>query len=160
MKDAFSPTYRLTGMMRDNIVTDTALENEAGRTILLVGDEPEVLAVLAEVLSMVRYTVVPKPDAESALSFLREGNLIDLVITDLLMPGMNGSDFVQVLNRMLPSVPAIMLTAYGSVESYIETRSLGVFEYVNKPVQARELRRIVKAAIDWSKTVPSPDRPV
>ncbi len=118
------------------------------KTILLVDDEPELLSILAETLRSFGYNVIPKLNAESALSAISEGTMIDLVITDLRMPGMDGSEFIRILKRQLPSVPVILLTGYGSVESYVQTRSDGVFEYVNKPVRAKELRLIVKAALD------------
>jgi DNA-binding NtrC family response regulator len=121
------------------------------KTILLVDDEPDILKTLAELLGKTGYTIVAKPDAEAALSVVREGTRIDLVITDLRMPGMSGSELITILKKTLPSVPIIMLTGYGSVESYLKSMSSGVFEYVNKPVQARELRRIVKTALEWSK---------
>ena len=121
------------------------------KTILLVDDEPDILKTLADMLGRTGYTIVAKPDAESALSVVREGTPIDLVITDLRMPGMSGAELITILKKTLPSVPIIMLTGYGSVESYLKSMSSGVFEYVNKPVQARELRRIVKTALEWSK---------
>lgn len=126
------------------------------KTILLVDDEPDILKTLADMLGRTGYTIVAKPDAESALSVVREGTQIDLVITDLRMPGMSGAELITILKKTLPSVPIIMLTGYGSVESYLKSMSSGVFEYVNKPVQARELRRIVKTALEWSKTKNSP----
>lgn len=126
------------------------------KTILLVDDEPEILNILGEILRGFGYTTIPKPDAESALSAIRQGAVVDLVITDLRMPGMSGSDLLIVLRKLLPSVPIIILTANGSVESYIQARSDGVFEYINKPVQAKELRRIVKAAFEWSASVRPP----
>lgn len=124
----------------------TAAMTEAG-TILIVDDEPDVLNVLTDIVSAFGYRVIPRPDAESALDVIREEARIDLVITDLRMPGMSGIDLASHVKKALPSVPVILLTAYGSVESYIQTRSRGVFEYINKPVQSKELRRIVQAAI-------------
>ena len=121
------------------------------QTILLVDDEPDILKTLEDLLGQSGYTIVSKLDAESALSVIREGMQIDLVITDLRMPGMSGSELTTILRKMLPSVPIIMLTGHGSVETYLKSMSSGVFEYVNKPVQVRELRRIVKTALEWSK---------
>ncbi len=120
------------------------------RTILLVDDEPEVLSTLRDTLESFGYRVIPEPDAESALSELREQNEIDLVVTDLWLPGLSGIEFIAELKKILPKVPVIMLTAHGSVESYFRARSYGVFEYVNKPVRAKELDRIVEAALAWS----------
>jgi DNA-binding NtrC family response regulator len=116
------------------------------KTILLVDDEPEILAILGETLS--DYNVIARSDAESALSVIRGGARVDLVLTDNFMPGMKGSELIAVLKKDAPKVPVIMLTAYSSVESYLQNISGGAFEYINKPVKASELRRIVKAAFD------------
>jgi DNA-binding NtrC family response regulator len=120
------------------------------KTILIVDDELHVLEIIGETLSSFGYKVIPRPDAESALSVIREGTDIDLVITDLRMPGMNGVEFLAVLKKTLPAVPVIMLTGYGTVETYLQALSLGVFEYLNKPIQAKELRHIVRSAFKRS----------
>ncbi len=117
------------------------------KTILVVDDERDLRAIVAEILEKAGYAVIATPDAESALSVLLNKTHIDLVITDLRLPGMSGTELVDVLRKGLPDVPVILLTGFGSVESYVKSRVLGVFEYINKPVQARELRRIVKAAL-------------
>ncbi len=122
------------------------------KTILVVDDEPEVLNVLTNILRSAGYTVVPLGDAETSLKTIKGGAKIDLVITDLVMPGMDGSEFAEVVRKTLPDVPVILLTGHGSVETYIKTRSNGVFEYINKPVRSKELCRIVQAAIGGPST--------
>ena len=120
------------------------------RTILLVDDELEIIKSLGEILNRFGYTVIARTDAQAALAVVREGAKIDLVITDYRMPGMDGLEFLNVLRQMDATVPVIVLTAYGAVESYLKSLSLGVYEYINKPIKAKELGRIVQAAIDAS----------
>jgi two-component system, NtrC family, response regulator len=118
------------------------------KTILLVDDELEILKSLGEILTRFGYQVISKQAAQEALALVKDGVNIDLVITDYRMPGMDGLEFLNALRQMDPSVPVIMLTAYGAVESYLKSLSLGVFEYVNKPIKAKDLGRIVQAAIN------------
>lgn len=116
-------------------------------TILIVEDDPDVLATLADQVRSFGYDVREAPDAESALLVLRSAETIDLVITDMQLPGMSGIDLIGEVQRALPAVPVIMLTGHCSVESFIETQNRGVFEYINKPVRAAELRRIIRTAM-------------
>lgn len=118
------------------------------KTILLVDDELEILKSLGEILTRFGYQVIARQSAQEALASVKDGAKIDLVITDYRMPGMDGLEFLNALRQMDPSVPVIMLTAYGAVESYLKSLSLGVYEYVNKPIKAKELGRIVQAAIN------------
>jgi DNA-binding NtrC family response regulator len=121
------------------------------RTILLVDDELEILKSVGEILSRFGYAVIARTEAQAALSVVRGGAKIDLVITDYRMPGMDGLEFLNALRHMDSTVPVIVLTAYGAVESYLKSLSLGVFEYINKPIKAKELGRVVQAAIDSSE---------
>jgi DNA-binding NtrC family response regulator len=121
------------------------------RTILLVDDEIEILKSLGEILDRFGYTVIAKTDAKEALSVIRDGAKIDLVITDYRMPVMDGLEFLNALRQLDTTVPVIVLTAYGAVESYLKSLSLGVFDYINKPIKAKELGRIVQTAIDSSE---------
>lgn len=134
----------------DNTVAAFWQRSITMKTILLVDDEIENLKSLSEVLSRFGYRVIAKPDGREALAALQEGAAVDLVITDYRMPNMDGLEFLTQLRRVAPSVPTIMLTAYGVVETYLKSLSLGVFEYINKPVKAKELGMIVKAALDSS----------
>jgi two-component system response regulator HydG len=129
------------------MITEPETTNEI-KTILVVDDEPENRRMYSEILSDLGYRVIDEPDGASALSDIRLGEKIDLVITDYKMPGMNGLELVAALRNILPSSPVLMLTAYTSIENFIQSLSLGVFEYINKPVGTSEFIRIVRMALN------------
>ncbi len=116
-------------------------------TVLLVDDDRDVLSYLEDTLSTFGYNVVPKTEAQAALSVIREGTKVDLVMTDYSMPGMESRDYFTALKQALPSVPVIILTGYGSADIERQLQGIGKYTYVGKPIDARELDRIVKAAL-------------
>jgi DNA-binding NtrC family response regulator len=126
------------------------------KTILLVDDETDIRSVYADLLADLGCRVFSEPNGPAALAFVKQGAGIDLVITDYMMPDMNGLKFVKSLRAMRPSVPVIMITGFTSVENYLQSKSLGVFEYVEKPIRVGEFRRIVTAALD-SRKGPAPE---
>ncbi len=121
------------------------------KTILLVDDEHVVLDAMGQILHNFGYQVISRSDAESALSVIREGNNIDLVLTDYRLSGIKGIEFIASLKKNMPSTPVIILTGDCSVEVYIKALSLGVFECLNKPVSMRDLDRVLKSALEPSQ---------
>ena len=113
------------------------------RRILVVDDEENARIALSKILSREGYEVASASNGYEALNYLR-GKEVELIITDINMPEMNGMDFLRELNRCHPASNVIMITAYGEVESYIEAMNLGAFEYINKPVKVDELKKIIK----------------
>jgi DNA-binding NtrC family response regulator len=121
------------------------------KTILLIEEETERFSLMSA-LSGFGYNVIIVHDGLFALSLIRDGVPVDLVITDYRIAGMDGWEFFASLRKLAPTVPSIMLTAYGSIETYLKAYSLGVFECVNKPVATKELRRTVKTALKGART--------
>lgn len=101
-----------------------------------------------ELLRRFGFSSVRLTGARSALEHIRKGQPVDLVITELELGDMDGIDFVADLRRCLPGLPVIVVTEQGSIETYLKAASLGVVEYLNKPVVKNELRRIVKLALN------------
>ena len=118
------------------------------KTILLVDDEIECLRCLGEVLNRLEYKVIAKMDGQAALSVVNDGISVDLVIADYLLPDMDGLELLIALKQLVPDIPLIMLTGNSTIEIYQKALGLGVYEFVSKPVKAKELDRIVKAALD------------
>ena len=112
------------------------------KNILVVDDEENARIALSKILSREGFAVASAANGFEALNYLR-GNDVDLIITDINMPEMNGMEFLRELGRVHPTTSVFMITAYGEVESYIEAMDLGVFEYINKPVKIDELKKII-----------------
>lgn len=110
--------------------------------ILIVDDEENARIGLKKLLALDGFRVDAVGNGYEALEYL-DRNSVDLVITDINMPEMNGLVFLRELNRSYPAVNVIMITAYGGVESYLEAMHLGAFEYLNKPVKLEELRVVM-----------------
>ncbi len=118
------------------------------KTILVVDDDPENVRSYTEILIDMGYRVIARGDVDSALAMLEGNTVLDLAITDYRMPGKTGLDFILALRRLRPSLPVIMITAYGNIETYLHSISLGAFEYVNKPINKKEFERIVRHALN------------
>ncbi|HAK60465.1 MAG TPA: hypothetical protein DCO77_08800, partial [Nitrospiraceae bacterium] len=93
------------------------------------------------------YKVIAKMDGRAALSVVNEGISVDLVIADFRLPDMDGLELLMALKQLAPHIPQIMLTGNGTLEIYQKALSLGVHEFVSKPVRAKELERIISAAL-------------
>ena len=112
------------------------------KRILVVDDEENARIALSKILTREGYDVASACNGYEALNYLR-GKEVELIITDINMPEMNGMTFLRELNHSHPASNVIMITAYGEVESYIEAMNLGAFEYINKPVKFEELNKII-----------------
>ncbi len=110
--------------------------------VLIVDDEENARIGLKTLLSRDGFHVATAANGYEALEYLNR-HAVDLVITDINMPEMNGLVFLRELNRHYPAVNVIMVTAYGGVESYLEAMNLGAFEYLNKPVKLDELKVVI-----------------
>ena len=120
--------------------------NSAGR-ILVVDDEPNAVKVLSAILANDGYDVSEATDGKSAIRTVSHKD-IDLVITDIKMPGMNGMQLFEYLNKTHPDIPIIFLTAYGTVEDAVDALTMGSFYYFIKPPDYSKLRTIVSKAVE------------
>jgi DNA-binding NtrC family response regulator len=123
-------------------------ETDKQTTILLVDDDAEVLKALRKVLEKDGFEVLPYTDAPSAMRFINDTKRnFDLVITDVSMPGMTGTAFLNVVKGAFPKVPVIIITAFGDWGQYMETIRNGACEYLNKPLDKSELLSAVRRAL-------------
>lgn len=116
--------------------------------LLVVDDEKNMCRSLEILLSGEKnYRTSSVTNAEEALKFI-ERNEVDLVITDLTMPGMNGMELLRVIKEDFPSIQVIMMTAYSTVQSAIEALKIGAYDYLLKPFSDDDLLRSVKKALE------------
>lgn len=121
------------------------------KRILIVEDEENTRQALARLLVREGFLVDSVSNGCEALTYLRRQS-VNLIVTDMKMPQMDGMTFLRELNKNFPRSNVIMITAYGGVESYLEAMNLGAFEYINKPVQIEELKIIMRKILEAEGT--------
>lgn len=110
--------------------------------ILLVDDDPDVLELTAELMSLGGYTAVPVAAADAALARLAAGETFAAMVTDQSMPGMSGEDLVRRARALRPEMPCLLITGYGaSLETSIEVTVL------RKPFRATVLNAALRELI-------------
>jgi DNA-binding NtrC family response regulator len=115
--------------------------------ILIVEDEAKMRRLLELNLGDDGFTTFSTEDAETGLKLLRE-NPIDLILTDLKLPGMNGLEFLQTVKRQNAALPVVVMTAFGSVETAVEAMKAGASDYVLKPFSLTEMRMVIHKELD------------
>jgi two-component system response regulator PilR (NtrC family) len=120
------------------------------RTIHIIDDEPIIHEVLGDLLTSEEYTVVHSTNGEEALE-KHSSQSFELILLDLLMPGMDGIEVLKRLKKIDPHAVIIIITAYASVESAISAMKMGAFDYVQKPFKHDELLLTVERAIEHKK---------
>ena len=116
--------------------------------ILLVDDEPGVLFTLKEVLEDRGHTAVLARSGAEALS--RTDN-IELVVTDLNMPEMDGLQLLRALKERDESLPVILLTAHGSEKVAVKAMKDGAYDYCTKPFDIDEMALVVERALEATR---------
>jgi DNA-binding NtrC family response regulator len=118
--------------------------------ILIVEDEAKMRRLLELNLGEDGFSTLSAGDAESGLKLLRE-NPVDLVLTDLKLPGMNGLEFLHKVKSHNAALPVVVMTAFGSVETAVEAMKAGASDYVLKPFSLAEMRMVIHKELDVHK---------
>lgn len=121
--------------------------------ILIAEDEADLRDLLQDDLEASGYEIALAIDGRSALAHLeRQQDVIDLLLTDVRMPGITGDQLLARMRELRPEAPVVVMTAFGSVEQAVEMVKAGAFQYLTKPFQTDELLRVVEKAL--ADTVP------
>jgi DNA-binding NtrC family response regulator len=115
---------------------------EAGR-ILVIDDEPIIREVLQDMLGREGYELVVVPDAETGLEVL-ERDAFDLVVLDLMLPGIGGFETLREIKRRDPDQVVVMITAYGSIETAVQAMRMGAHDYLTKPFKNEDVLRTLR----------------
>ena len=115
--------------------------------ILVVDDELPVCKSIAGALADEGYTVDTVLSAEEAIR-KEEASHYDVIITDLMMPGLSGMDLLKTLKARESEARVIMITGYPSIESAVQSIKFGAFDYIPKPFTPSELRSLVSRALE------------
>ena len=116
-------------------------------TILIVDDEKNYLVVLEALLRPEGYEIITADNAVGAVRLVRESDL-NLIITDMKMPGMSGMELLEECKKLIPELPLIMMTAYGTIELAVEAIKKQAFDYITKPFKNEELKLTVIKALE------------
>ncbi|MGO8671023.1 MAG: sigma-54-dependent transcriptional regulator [Capsulimonadaceae bacterium] len=118
---------------------------KTAETLLIADDEPNIRRVLEAIFKKDGYTVLVAENGAHALQ-LADKNQIDVLITDLIMPDLNGVDLLRKIKERNPRLIAIMITAYATIKTCVDAMRYGAADYITKPFDMNEIRAVVKRA--------------
>jgi len=121
-------------------------------TVLIVDDEQSILESLSRIFAKEGYTVATASDARGGLDQLRR-RPVNVLVTDLVMPGMNGVDLLKAAKAIAPETEVVMMTAYGTVENAVEAMKQGAYDFVTKPLKRAHIVGVVRRALEKQSLV-------
>ena len=119
-------------------------------TLLIADDEKNIRSGLQMAFEDEGYQVLTASDGNEAWEKLQK-NIVDLVITDLRMPGMDGYELLKRISSSYPTLPVIVLTGHGTIETAVETMRDGAIDFFTKPVDIDKLALVVRKSITTSE---------
>ena len=121
------------------------LNEPAVAHVLIVDDEVNIRRVLAAMLKREGYEVTTAADGEQALGVLQK-TPVHVVVTDLVMPRLGGMELLRRVAGDFPDIPVIVITAHGSVDSAVAALKAGAFDYITKPFEQDDLKKVIAKA--------------
>lgn len=118
--------------------------------ILIVDDNKNMQIILKNLLEDEGYEIISSVTGKGGLKLFKEQSP-NLILLDIRLPEMNGIDILQQITKIDSDIPIIMITAYGDVETAVETMKLGAFDYITKPFVNEELKMVIRKALDTNE---------
>jgi DNA-binding NtrC family response regulator len=117
-------------------------------TLLIIEDEERMRRLLELVLKQEGYELLLAGSGEEGIRLLSNGGRIDLIVTDLQLGQSSGLDVLEAAKRVLPGVPVLIITGFGTVKSAVEAMQKGAYDYISKPVDHDELKILIARALE------------
>jgi EAL domain-containing protein (putative c-di-GMP-specific phosphodiesterase class I) len=127
------------------------MQEDTRDLVLLIDDDFSVRKMHAKLLSRAGFSVEAAASGDEALGMLERGLRVGAVVTDLLMPGVDGLSFMKAVRRLDLDVPVLVVTGYPSLETAVKVIEYGGFRYMTKPASATELVTAVKSAVSMHR---------
>ncbi|MBI5167416.1 MAG: sigma-54-dependent Fis family transcriptional regulator, partial [candidate division NC10 bacterium] len=115
--------------------------------VLIIEDEAGMRDLLQKVLGRQGYTVRVVAEGKDALKLLEE-ETFDLVLTDVVMPGVDGMDILRFVKRERPETTVIIMTAFGTIDSAVQAMKEGAYHYISKPFKMEEILVVLEKALE------------
>ena len=116
-------------------------------TLLIVDDDASNLASLVKVFDKLEVRTIAATSGEEAIGFVRD-TPVDIILSDLMMPGMDGIELIKNVKIIAPDTEVIMMTAYATIERAVEAMRQGAYDFVTKPFRRAQIERVVKRALE------------
>jgi PAS domain S-box-containing protein len=129
-------------------VDHAVVGSDQGEAILVVEDDSDLRSYLTDVLRSLDYRVIAAPNAEAALDVLRSDRTVDLLLTDIVMPGSNGRDLGKEAERIRPDLRVLYMTGYSRNAVFHQGRLDEGVDLLQKPISQAQLATRVRAALD------------
>ncbi len=129
---------------------DSQISKATARKVLIVDDEEPLLLSIDDGLKIYKnyFTLLTATNGMDAVKILKAKSRIDLVITDLNMPKMDGFELLTYIKRNFPDLPVILMTAYGTPKIEAIVQETGLFSYLEKPLDINVIAENIFAALD------------
>ncbi len=141
------PEWTLTGRPEAPTAAARQAPEAPTASVFVVDDEPQIRELLATALRRERYDVEIFDDAREALERMKR-DPVDILITDLRMPVMNGLELIKAAKSVRPTVGSILITAFASTETAVQALRFGADDYITKPFGLDDLRKVVNRVLN------------
>ncbi|MGH7997301.1 MAG: sigma-54-dependent transcriptional regulator, partial [Opitutaceae bacterium] len=127
----------------------------SGAKVLLIEDDPGIADTVRRVLADEGHEVAVRRRGDEGLAYAVE-EPVNVVVTDLRIPGVNGLELIRRLRTAQPRLPVILITAFGTTDTAIEATKFGAFDYLVKPFAMPQLIELVRKAADSNRLMSEP----